>query len=224
MISSISSTYISLQFEYRLGLGLAVELLGIATKVDPNALLVPWDVKDETVACGPINIVDLQNPNTYMQEITQYIYKPRYSNLHPGSTVFKMGARFSVNFPKYKFLHGWNAQEVNTREAGHTFYSLMLAPMQKSSEAHLIGIAVGSSEDQDLEILNQRLEQVTGIRGIEASFQNINQAGITNDFWKTANEKATATMTSKNSREFLRCKYKWAPNAIAIYVPQASMC
>lgn len=100
---------------------------------------------------------------------------------------------------------------------------MTFAPMQKSQEAYIIGIAAGSSEDQDIELINNKLEEVTGIQGIEVSFQNINQPGITNDFWAIANQKAEASMSPKFSREYLRCKYRWAPNAVAIYVPNASM-
>jgi len=95
--------------------------------------------------------------------------------------------------------------------------------MQNSADSFLIGIAAGSSEDQDTKILNEELEKVTGIKGIEVSFQNFYQSGITNDFWDNANKRAKATGANESSRDFLRCKYAWAPSALAIFVPKIHM-
>jgi hypothetical protein len=95
--------------------------------------------------------------------------------------------------------------------------------MQKSHKAFLIGIAAGSTEEQDCMLLNERLPKVTGIKGIEVSFQNVNQNGITQEFWKVANKKAEAISQNKNSRTYLQCKYRWAPNALAVYVPSADL-
>lgn len=69
--------------------------------------------------------------------------------------------------------------------------------MQKSPSALIIGIAVGSTEKQDYELLNKKLCEETGIEGMEVSFQNINQAGVTQEFWKLANEKASSINKDK---------------------------
>jgi hypothetical protein len=97
--------------------------------------------------------------------------------------------------------------------------TINLAPMQKSNNSYIIGIAVGSSENQDYEVLNDKLQEATGIAGIEVSFQNVNQAGISQEFWKIANSKANKVNRDKASRDHLRTKYLWAPNALAVYVP-----
>lgn len=67
-----------------------------------------------------------------------------------------------------------------------------MAPMQNSPTAFIIGIAVGSTKKQDFKILNKKLSTEIGIEGIETSFQNINQYGVTQEFWKLANESASA--------------------------------
>lgn len=200
----------------------ATELLQIAMMADDKALLMPWQDQEDG-DYGPINLEDMMNPKSFINEITQYIHKPRYVNLVPGQTAYKMGVRFTISVPRIQFLRRWNSLKQHIKETRKSFYSVSFAPMQYSSESYLIGIAAGSSEEQDTELINQRLSEVTGIQGIEVSFQNVNQIGITNEFWKMANEKAEATMAYRNSREYLRCKYKWAPNAIAIYVPKAGM-
>jgi hypothetical protein len=75
--------------------------------------------------------------------------------------------------------------------------------MQKSPNAYIISIAVGLTEKQEYELLNEKLGKEIGIDGVEVSFQNINQAGLTQEFWKHANEKAAAINQDKYSRDLL---------------------
>lgn len=201
----------------------AGELLTMANKLDDKALLLPWKENGGTVDPGPINQQDLMNPYAYIMEINQYVNKPRYVSLRLGQTVYRMGFRISTNIPSNQFAHKWNSLKQSFRDRREPFHTVTYTPMQQSHEAHLIGIAPGLSEEQDYEVLNEKSGKATGIEGIEVSFQNIHQVGITNEFWKSANAQAEATMAPKNSREYLRTKYKWAPNAIAIYVPRADM-
>ena len=41
----------------------------------------------------------------------------------------------------------------------------------------------------DYEAINKGIEEIVGTEGVEVSFQNIYQPGITPDFWKIANKK-----------------------------------
>ena len=61
-------------------------------------------------------------------------------------------------------------------------YTVKLAPKQNSPRSIIIGIATRSSKDQNFSLLNEWLVKDTGISGIEASFQNINQVGVTSEF------------------------------------------
>ena len=70
----------------------------------------------------------------------------------------------------------------------------------------------------DYEEINKHLQDVVGIKGIEVSFQNLYQPGITPDFWKLSNVKAGNTRTPKNSRTYMNTKYMWAPTGLGIYV------
>lgn len=177
----------------------ATELLEIANRIDKKAMLVVWEENMEGVDLGPITINDLMNPYSFVQEIKNYVHKPKYIVLQPGNTAYKLGVKFSVSVKKYQFLRGWNAMKQSLKGENRTFYPITLAPMQNSPTTYLIGIAAGSSEDQDIELLNKKLGEVTGIQGIEMSFQNINQQGITNE----SNEKAAATGSHKSSKEYL---------------------
>jgi hypothetical protein len=195
----------------------AKELLNYAMEFDPDVLLLPWDDKNATH--GPISVQDLANPNTMVEAIKYYFNKPTYVNLQPGIPAYGIGVRFTTDLEKYEFINKWNLQKREYKQQNRVAYTVTLAATQKSTKAFIIGIAVGSSEDQDFELLNARLEKETGIKGIEVSYQNINQIGITQEFWKLANSKASKVNSDKMSRDHLRMKYLWAPNALAIYVP-----
>jgi hypothetical protein len=131
--------------------------------------------------------------------------------------------RISMELNANTFLDKWNGNKRDRKEQGLEVLNISLATMQNSVESYLIGIAVGSSEDQDTTILNHRLAEVTGIQGIEVSYQNFYQAGITNEFWDIANKKAKATGAHEMSRDYLHGKYSWAPSALAVYVPKIHM-
>lgn len=187
----------------------AQEILRYASQFDTRVLLLPWDINSDL---GPIHVDDLQNPHAFNDVIKFYVNKPPYVNWQPGVPVYGIGLRVSTDLGKYEFMNRWNIQK-------RVALSINFAPVQKSNKAFIIGIAVGSSENQDYDVLNEKLQDATGIKGIEVSFQNINQAGISQEFWKIANSKANKANKDKLSREHLRTKYRWAPNALAVYVP-----
>jgi hypothetical protein len=96
----------------------------------------------------------------------------------PGVPIYGIGIRFSTNMDKFEFINNWNIQKRQYKEMKKVALTINLAPTQKSNKAFIIGIAVGSSENQDYEVLNKKLQEETGIEGIEVSFQNVNQFGI----------------------------------------------
>jgi hypothetical protein len=198
----------------------AKELLAYAKEIAPEVMMLPWN---EHSGLGPIQEEDLVNPKNYMDTIKHYFHKPTYVTMLPGTPAYGIGVRFSVNSDKYEFLNKWNMKKREYKLNNRAAYTITLAPMQNSPTAFIIGIAVGSSENQDFELLNDRLEQATGIKGIEASYQNIHQSGITPEFWKMANNKASKSNSDRMSKEYLRTKYSWAPNGLAIYVPRREM-
>ena len=64
-----------------------------------------------------------------------------------------------------------------------TFCAGSLAEMQNSPTSYLVGMAAGSTEDMDYDAINEGLESIVGIKGIEVSYQNLYQPGITPEFW-----------------------------------------
>jgi hypothetical protein len=135
------------------------ELLDYASEFDSNVLMLPWDDKS---GLGPISPDDLANPKTMHDVIKHYFDKPMYSNWQPGVPIYGVGFRFSTDMEKYEFLNRWNMQKRVYKEMKRVALTINLAPMQKSPNAYIIGIAVGSTENQNFETLNKRLEKDTG--------------------------------------------------------------
>lgn len=173
------------------------ELVEFAQDIDLQVMVSPW--KDDTIY-GPINISDLANPQSYTFDIIHYIDKPPYSVIQVDTPLYCIGIKFSINLQPRHFMKKWNMKRQTYRQQNLSSYAISRAPMQKSSTSYLIGIAAGSTEEQDCDIINSRLEQITGIQGIEVSFENISLSDITNKFWSKANSLASATNPSKSSR------------------------
>ena len=199
---------------------IAREVLSFGQSFDSKILLLPWK---ESAEYGPINSDDLVNPKNYSAIIKKYFDIPSYINWQPGTTVYGIGIHISTNLGKYEFFNRWNLHKQELKQNNCTTLSISMASMQHSPTAFIIGIGVGSTEKQDIELLNNKLTEETGIEGIEVSFQNVNQSGITPEFWKLSNEKALEVTSDRNSRNYLREKYRWAPNTLAIYVPPWEM-
>jgi type II secretory pathway pseudopilin PulG len=178
-------------------------VLEYAREFDSKVMLLPWDDKSNM---GPINYDDFANVKNTADRIKYYFNKPAYINLQQGTPVYGIGICFSTDMEKYEFYNRWNLQKSVYKQNKRLAYSINLSATQKTSTAFIIGIAVGSTEDQDF-------------GGIEVSFQNVNQVGVTQEFWKIANQKVKEANTDKLSRDHLRMKYRWAPNAIAVFVP-----
>lgn len=181
-------------------------------------LLLPcWDKNSEL---GRISLKDLENPHALHNVIKYYFDKRPCANWQLGVPMYGIGIWMSANMDKYEFINRCNIQKREYTEMKKVVLTINLASMQKSSNKNYnIGIAVGSTENQDYEILNKKLEEERGIKGIEISFQNVNQSGISQDFGKMANIKANNTNKDKFSWDHLQTKYAWAPNALKIYVP-----
>ena len=59
------------------------------------------------------------------------------------------------------------------------------------------------------------MEELTGVTGAQASFQNVYQRDISPTLWKEAEERAKVSL---NPRETNRIKHSWAPAAIMVFV------
>jgi hypothetical protein len=196
-------------------------LLEQSYEIDKKSFILPWD-DDKVETVQGITLEMVSNRLTIRDSVIAKYFNAK-GNMIPGKVYYQAGVCFSTEVETQVFIDQWNSNKRDRKERGLEVLNIGRANMQYSPESYLIGIAVGSSEDQDTTILNRELATFTGIPGIEVSYQNFYQAGITNEFWDIANKKAKATGANENSREYLKCKYSWAPNALAVFVPKLQM-
>ena len=89
----------------------------------------------------------------------------------------------------------------------------------QTEQAWQVGFCMGSPENQDIRQINQKMEELTGIKGAQASFQNIYQRDTSQTLQKEAEERAKVGL---NPREVNRIKHAWALAAVMIFVPNRS--
>ena len=77
-----------------------------------------------------------------------------------------------------------------------------------------VGFCMGSTEGQVITKINSELEEITGIKGIKASRQNVWQREVTPNLWKEAKNKATDKAGVVNNS----IKHKWSPSALIIFM------
>ena len=78
-----------------------------------------------------------------------------------------------------QFKDVWASKKGDILNTGGIQYmSITMLCIQDALNSVLIGVAQGSTEDMNEEIINSKLETIVGIPGIRVSYQSINQPGI----------------------------------------------
>lgn len=77
-----------------------------------------------------------------------------------------------------------------------------------------VGFCMGSTEGQVITNINKELENITSIKGIKVSWQNVWQRNVTPNLWKEAKKKATDSSGVINNN----LKHQWSPSALCIFV------
>ena len=132
-----------------------------------------------------------------------------------GKMVYKMGLRVATNVPIHVFLMRWQDFRKNDIRKWVPVYQ---SESQKYAKVYQVGFCLGSTEGQNVELLNSRIEKEMDNTQIEMSFQSINQAKVVSEYWKKANDKAKAY---KGTSSFNRVKFQWAPKALIVYAANA---
>ena len=118
-----------------------------------------------------------------------------------------------------QFKDAWASKKGDIINAGGIQYmSITMLCIQDAPNSVLIGVAQGSTEGLNEEIINSRLKTIVGIPGIRVSYQSIHQPGISKKLWDNANRKADSTKAKRYSTDYLDKKYAWAPEGLGIYV------
>ena len=194
----------------------STQVLEIANKIDPSAMLIQWENTKEPV---PLNKKDLRTITGV--ELRNYVDLPQEAKrdgFKKGTIIYHVGVLITINQKPTTFLEKWNLQKKERLGAGKIFFHVQMSEIQDSPTAHFIGIVAGSTEGMETEAINNGLSKAIGVEGVRVSYQNIYQPRITAGLWQNANSKAAATKAPRNSREFQKEKYSWSPTGLAVYV------
>lgn len=79
----------------------------------------------------------------------------------------------STNSTARNFIDHWNSTKKALVANGDLFFAGSLAEIHKPQTGYIVGVAVGSTEDMDYEEINQGIEDIVGMKGVEVRFQNL---------------------------------------------------
>ena len=188
---------------------------------DQTAQILPWDEGDNNHS-GPIRMSDLADVSSIAKsDLKAYVDVPKSSireGYSQGQKIWNVQVHINTTIKNDKFKDIWSSKKRDIINKGVVFTSITRSCIQDSPKAFLIGIAQGSTEGMNEQLINSKLENVVGIQGIRVSYQTIHQPGITKQLWDNANRKAKATKAPHMSRDFLDKKYAWAPEGLGVYV------
>lgn len=159
--------------------------LGIAKDIDPNSKLMTLsreveNLKDE----NSISRLDRSNIKNYIDWKID-----REEDKKPKDYQKNVGIRITSNTHPKMFMWKWQTMQKVCLEHKREFLRIRMDKMQNATSAFQVGMFVGTSSKQNIERLQKEMEQATGIDGIEVSYQDIYQVGVTEDRWKEMYEK-----------------------------------
>lgn len=191
-------------------------------EIDDRAQVIQWDEEGSKNNVGPIKKRDLiQSSNFPKSELKKYVSVPS-STIREGYTqgmkIWNVQVQINTIVKKENFRALWVSKKKQVIGKGQKFTSINMSCIQDAPKAILIGMAQGSTEGMNEEIINNKLEEVVGVKGIRVSYQTIHQPGITKKLWENANRKAKEVNAPKSSRDYLDKKYAWAPEGLGVYV------
>ena len=186
------------------------ELTKILKKVDSRGKILQWETTNTTekgIAAKEIPLLSPMMGKKYL-DIPAYI-----RDFGVGRMNHRIGLRVATDMKLREFLDTWNGLKP---KSDPTWIAIQQSEMQKSSKFFAVGFLQGSSEKKDTTTINKTLSDELGVAA-EVSWQYIKQDKITNELWDKANEQATK-MVGKNSKQYNRVKFSWAPAALVVYV------
>ena len=116
------------------------------------------------------------------------------------------------------FIWEWQSLRKVCKEQKRDHFAIQMDKVQNSTRAFQVGMFMGTSSKQNIERLQLEMEQATGIKGIEVSYQDIFQVGVTESFWQKMYEKTD--IYNRNTPAWYEVFHKNVPRAICVYVQE----
>ena len=149
-----------------------------------------------------------------------------YVDLNTTEEVLKNGKKYYMNGIRIKsydkanvIVKKWDIEKYKLKDKDSLLASIACkeAEMQTPDNAYAIGYMMGTTEKGDYTTLNKEISAITGVN-TEASFQMVNQRGVSRRIWQLAKEKAEIKFPNPYSKEHRRLKFQYSPSALVIYV------
>lgn len=188
--------------------------LDIAKNIDPSAQLVTLERDAPNMRSGlDIEKLDRESIINY---IDWRVDRNQVKKLMIKHNQNKVGIRITFESDKSAFFNKWRAARKPFKEMKKPYYAIRLDKVQKGTRAFQLGMFIGTSYSQNLEKMQQEIEQATGIKGIEVSYQDVYQSGATEDFRDKAYKKAD--QFNRYTRDWFETLNRNLPRAVMAYV------
>ena len=186
----------------------------LAKDADPDAQLVTLD-KDAPNIREAIEINRLDR-ETIFRYIDWRVDRNEVRKLKLKHIQNKIGIRFTYNIHPIAFLNKWKSMRKICTQQKRKHFPIRLDKVQNGTKAYQVGMFMGTSKTQNIERIQKELEAATGIKGIEVSYQDIYQKGVTEELWAKMYKKAD--VYTRYSFQWYDAFHKNAPRALMVYV------
>ena len=193
------------------------DMMQIAKSIDPSAACMTWKKKSTHKTLNG-NEIMLMNE----KDVEEYIEVPQNdTNLYTGKIYYQNGMRIKTKMSIYEFTERWNNKKYDRSDNQNLegWNPIKPAEMQKHETAYAIGYFVGTSERGYYETIKKEIENRYG-EGVEASYQFVNQQGVSARIWQQARMEAEKFFPNPNSKDHKHIKFGLAPSALVIYVSE----
>ena len=185
-------------------------------EIDPSASLLPWSDKNtmKSINGNEVKLLTKSILEKYIDISTKLVNKFTH-----GKIYYRNGLRIKTNLDVSTFVDIWSNKKYNVDNESpfKKWKSIKPAEMQRYEEGHAIGYFVGSVDRGDYSTIDKALREEFG-NSVEASFQLIDQKGVSQKIWQHARERAEKRYENIYSKEHKREKFKYSPSGLVVYV------
>jgi hypothetical protein len=195
-------------------------ILNICEEIDYSAKLVTWDDSkdklDSGVSRSDMFLFESLNSPRYIDTTSSGSH-----DMAANQTIFRVGVRIQTAWTLKDFHDAWKNSKRSCELGKKKWMIIYPAETQRFSQSFQVGFCMGSTDDQNTNLLNSRIEKDLGIQGVECSVQALNQSGIANLYWEKADNYAKANRNAR-SANWKRDKFKMSPRGLVLYTDDAA--
>ena len=190
-----------------------------AKTIDRSAGLKQWKIQEYSTT---LNGDEIRLINDHL--LSKYIDIPgNPENFYHNKVYYQNGVHIQTNMPVTEFVERWNNKKYEKEIFNkYDWMPIKRAEMQHHDTAYAVGYFVGTSERGHYTTIESTIQNFTKTSA-EVSYQYVNQQGVTGKVWNYARETAAQDYPNPQTKEHKKIKFKYAPSALVVYVPDASL-